>query len=116
MSPLLFSVLTLLIAISAAALVTFLVDGFTGYMTFFLCIAGALIFAVAYGLNEHGNNVDATRTAIEGRYDVDFSTGSFEFGNATFIKDGDLYTCTIAGMRNEARMFCDEPPRTEYVK
>lgn len=116
MSPPLFFVLVLLASIAAAALVTVLVDGFAGTMTFFLCLAGAFILVASLSLNAHGNEVDATRVAIEKRYDVDFTTGSFEFGKATFIKDGDLYTCTITGTRDEARMFCDEPPRAEFTE
>lgn len=115
MSPLLFASITLIVAIIGAALVTYLADGFAGYMTFILCVAGSIILAAILSVNARGSEVDATRAAIEDRYGVDFSTGSFGFGNATFVKGGALYTCTVTGSSDEARMFCDEPPRAEFA-
>ena len=115
MSPMFFVIITVLIALACGALATFFVDLSAGIAAFFSCILIALCIAFGLGVSDHNSEVVATREAIEERYDVDFSTGSFRFSEATFVKDGDLYTCTITGERDEARMFCDEPPRIEYA-
>lgn len=115
-APLFFTIITVIVAIGAAVLTTYLVDVHAGIAAFFSVVLIGFCIGFGLGVAESNRTQAATRAALEERYDVDFSTGSLGYGKATFIKDGDLYTCTITGRGNEARMFCDEPPRNEYVK
>lgn len=110
--------LTVILAIGFAltlilsAAVAYLVDGFIGYMTFIGGIAIIIVTICVSGFQQSAQKRDATRAAIEERYNVDLPVSGFG-REVTFVRDNLLYSCTITGTGTKARMYCDEPARAE---